>query len=323
MAPDEEWDDDEWDEDYDETILGFSPLTFKLASVGSVLVILMLVLSLVLTSFGFYSGVSHLKVMIDVEEHYSSDDIILNAEVMANSPLFGSLESEGDYKIMYDGEVRTTGKLVLGDDGRDSISLPYEDFFVDNGDYTLTVMFGEEQVSDSVELNMVAKTVTCTIFFIGHDICDDDLCDPVLTTITFGSSEDPLNSKTVAPTGSGKIEIYFYNNNAPTESEKYDAAYWNNDNSRPSDDWELVQTITFATELNSGYWQYDGGSVEEFAISNFQMSLDPDYFRQNQDGDYTMSVSYNNTFVSEVEGADLEQKDGRSDWRWFFLDGKG
>ena len=84
-----------------------------------------------------------------------------------------------------------------------------------------------------------------------------------------------------------------------------------------------MQTITFATELNSGYWQYDGGSVEEFAISNFQMSLDPDYFRQNQDGDYTMSVSYNNTFVSEVEGADLEQKDGRSDWRWFFLDGKG
>ena len=54
MAPDEEWDDEEWDEDYDETILGFSPLTFKLASVGSVLVILMLVLSLVLTSFGFY-----------------------------------------------------------------------------------------------------------------------------------------------------------------------------------------------------------------------------------------------------------------------------
>ncbi|MEC9336676.1 MAG: hypothetical protein VYC68_04150, partial [Candidatus Thermoplasmatota archaeon] len=84
MAPDEEW-----DEDYDETILGFSPLTFKLASVSSVLVVLMLVLSLVLTSFGFYSGVAHLKVMIDVEEHYSSDDIILNAEVMANSPLFG------------------------------------------------------------------------------------------------------------------------------------------------------------------------------------------------------------------------------------------
>ena len=55
MASDEEWDDEEWDEDYDETILGFSPLTFKLASVGSVLVILMLVLSVVLISFGFYS----------------------------------------------------------------------------------------------------------------------------------------------------------------------------------------------------------------------------------------------------------------------------
>ena len=322
MTPDEEWDDEEWEDDYDETILGLSPRVFKLSSAVTVLVVLMLVLSVVLTSFGFYSGVANLKVMIDVEEHYSSDDVILNAEVMGNSPFFGSLESEGNYEVVYDGEVRTTGKVDLGDDGRSSISVPYEDFFVDNGVYTLTVRFGDEQASDSVELNMVAKTVTCTIFFIGHDICDGDggSCEPVLTTITFGSSEDLLASKSVASTGNGKIEIYFYENNAPTENEKNNEAYWNNDNSRPSDDWELVHTITFATGINSGYWQYDGGSPNEFAFSNYQMALDTDYFRQNQDGDYTLLVSYNNTYVSEVEGADLEQKDGRSDWRWFFLD---
>ncbi len=334
---DEEWDDEEWDED-EVLLFGYPARTVKITAGAIAVVLLLLIAARTIPSFGFYSGVGNLMVEIDPEEHYLPDDVELNALVLANAPSLGRLAKEGSYSVHYDGEEMTTGKFTLNDDGRKNLRIPYDDFFVDNGEYTLKIDISGTEATDKVELNLIAKVIEASILFTGQNLCtdgDDDGdydCEPVYTTITFFSSTNLVERKRVAPEGEGEIEIYFYQNNEPSDSEKEDETYWQSDDDRScsgdaadcfGDEWTLLHTISFALDFTSGYWQYETGSPTQFeedvGYVRYQMALDTDYFRQDDDGDYTMRITFTNSYNSDVDGADTEQKEGRSDYRWFFL----
>ena len=138
QSTDEEWDDEDW-EDYDDDS-GFSgiPLSFGIKPVlVTAFVIFILICSMVFQNFGFYFGAGSLSVLIDVNEGKDPGDRTFNANVLATSPVFGMLSTEGEYSIHFSGVKQTSGKFEINDQGRGSFDVDYENFFVSNGEYVL------------------------------------------------------------------------------------------------------------------------------------------------------------------------------------------
>ena len=74
----------------------------KIGGVAAV-VVLLLLCSMVFTNFGFYSGAGSLSVLIDVNEGKDPGDRTLDANILATSPAFGMLKTEGEYEVSFEG----------------------------------------------------------------------------------------------------------------------------------------------------------------------------------------------------------------------------
>ena len=66
------------------------------------------------------------------------EDRTFTFNILATSPSFGSLSTEGDFTISVSGSQVYSGKFELNDEGRGSISLDYSEFFTVNGDYIIS-----------------------------------------------------------------------------------------------------------------------------------------------------------------------------------------
>ena len=88
---------------------------------GAAFVILLLLSSMIFTNFGFYSGAGNLSVLIDVNEGKDPGDRTLDANILATSPAFGMLKTEGEYEVSFEGSKKASGKFDLNDD---TVSCP-------------------------------------------------------------------------------------------------------------------------------------------------------------------------------------------------------
>ncbi len=313
----EEWDDEDWeDNDSGSSFLSDMSLASKMKMAGAgALVLVILIFAMVSQNFGFYYGAGSLTVLIDVNEGKDPGDRTFNANIWATSPAFGMLAKEGSYTITFNGANQASGNFDLSAEGRASISVDYESFFVTNGAYTLNVEIGSQTSSNSVTIDRFADSVSGSVSnFDGEYPLDKD--SPVIINMQFtaANSESYIN-----PWVSGTVKVYHYEN---AFNEGQGASYWNDDSERgnTAGNWNLVNTIQLDVNSDSGSYSYSsGGTTDFYAVEippyNLNLIIDVDKFYDEEgSGDYTLVFDFSNDF-----GEDTSSKDGRSSWKWFHL----
>jgi len=312
----EDWDDEDWDDDSGSSFISDMSMASKMKLAGAgALVLVILIFAMVSQNFGFYYGAGSLTVIIDVNEGKDPGDRTFNANIWATSPAFGMLAKEGSYTITFNSANQASGNFDLSDEGRASISVDYESFFVTNGAYTLNVELGSQTSSNSVTIDRFADSVSGSVSnFDGEYPLDKD--SPVIINMQFtaANSESYIN-----PWVSGTVKVYHYEN---AFNEGQGASYWNDDSERgnTAGNWNLVNTIQLDVNSDSGSYSYSsGGTTDFYAVEippyNLNLIIDVDKFYDEEgSGDYTLVFDFSNDF-----GEDTSSKDGRSSWKWFHL----
>lgn len=312
----EEWDDEDWDDDSGSSFISDMSMASKMKLAGAgAFVLVILIFTMVSQNYGFYYGAGSLTVIIDVNEGKDPGDRTFNANIWATSPAFGMLAKEGSYTITFNGANQASGNFDLSAEGRASISVDYESFFVTNGAYTLNVELGSQTSSNSVTIDRFADSVSGSVSnFDGEYPLDKD--SPVIINMQFtaANSESYIN-----PWVSGTVKVYHYEN---AFNEGQGASYWNDDSERgnTAGNWNLVNTIQLDVNSDSGSYSYSsGGTTDFYAVEippyNLNLIIDVDKFYDEEgSGDYTLVFDFSNDF-----GDDTSSKDGRSSWKWFHL----
>ena len=312
----EEWDDEDWEDDSGSSFISDMSMASKMKLAGAgALVLVILIFTMVSQNYGFYYGAGSLTVIIDVNEGKDPGDRTFNANIWATSPAFGMLAKEGSYTITFNGANQASGNFDLSAEGRASISVDYESFFVTNGAYTLNVELGSQTSSNSVTIDRFADSVSGSVSnFDGEYPLDKD--SPVIINMQFtaANSESYIN-----PWVSGTVKVYHYEN---AFNEGQGASYWNDDSERgnTAGNWNLVNTIQLDVNSDSGSYSYSsGGTTDFYAVEippyNLNLIIDVDKFYDEEgSGDYTLVFDFSNDF-----GEDTSSKDGRSSWKWFHL----
>ena len=312
----EEWDDEDWEDDSDSSFISDMSVASKMKLAGAgALVLVILIFAMVSQNFGFYYGAGSLTVLIDVNEGKDPGDRTFNANIWATSPAFGMLAKEGSYTITFNGANQASGNFDLSAEGRASISVDYESFFVTNGAYTLNVEIGSQTSSNSVTIDRFADSVSGSVSnFDGEYPLDKD--SPVIINMQFtaANSESYIN-----PWVSGTVKVYHYEN---AFNEGQGESYWNDDSERgnTAGNWNLVNTIQLDVNSDSGSYSYSsGGTTDFYAVEippyNLNLIIDVDkFYDEGGSGDYTLVFDFSNDF-----GEDTSSKDGRSSWKWFHL----
>ena len=312
----EEWDDEDWEDDSDSSFISDMSMASKMKLAGAgAFVLVILIFTMVSQNYGFYYGAGSLTVIIDVNEGKDPGDRTFNANIWATSPAFGMLAKEGSYTITFNGANQASGNFDLSAEGRASISVDYESFFVTNGAYTLNVELGSQTSSNSVTIDRFADSVSGSVSnFDGEYPLDKD--SPVIINMQFtaANSESYIN-----PWVSGTVKVYHYEN---AFNEGQGESYWNDDSERgnTAGNWNLVNTIQLDVNSDSGSYSYSsGGTTDFYAVEippyNLNLIIDVDKFYDEEgSGDYTLVFDFSNDF-----GEDTSSKDGRSSWKWFHL----
>jgi hypothetical protein len=313
----EEWDDEDWDDDSGSSFISDMSVgsKMKLAGAGA-LVLMILIFAMVSQNFGFYYGAGSLTVLIDVNEGKDPGDRTFNANIWATSPAFGMLAKEGSYTITFNGANQASDNFDLSAEGRASISVDYESFFVTNGAYTLNVEIGSQTSSNSVTIDRFADSVSGSVSnFDGEYPLDKD--SPVIINMQFTAANSEVGY--INPWVSGTVKVYHYEN---AFNEGQGENYWNDDSERgnTAGNWNLVNTIQLDVNSDAGSYSYSsGGTTDFYAVEippyNLNLIIDVDKFYDDEgSGDYTLVFDFSNDF-----GEDTSSKDGRSSWKWFHL----
>jgi len=313
----EEWDDEDWDDDSGSSFISDMSVgsKMKLAGAGA-LVLMILIFAMVSQNFGFYYGAGSLTVLIDVNEGKDPGDRTFNANIWATSPAFGMLAKEGSYTITFNGANQASDNFDLSAEGRASISVDYESFFVTNGAYTLNVELGSQTSSNSVTIDRFADSVSGSVSnFDGEYPLDKD--SPVIINMQFTAANSEVGY--INPWVSGTVKVYHYEN---AFNEGQGENYWNDDSERgnTAGNWNLVNTIQLDVNSDAGSYSYSsGGTTDFYAVEippyNLNLIIDVDKFYDEEgSGDYTLVFDFSNDF-----GEDTSSKDGRSSWKWFHL----
>ena len=313
----EEWDDEDWDDDSGSSFISDMSMVSKMKMAGAgAFVLVILIFTMVSQNYGFYYGAGSLTVLIDVNEGKDPGDRTFNANIWATSPAFGMLAKEGSYTITFNGANQASGNFDLSAEGRASISVDYESFFVTNGAYTLNVEIGSQTSSNSVTIDRFADSVSGSVSnFDGEYPLDKD--SPVIINMQFTAANSEVGY--INPWVSGTVKVYHYEN---AFNEGQGASYWNDDSERgnTAGNWNLVNTIQLDVNSDAGSYSYSsGGTTDFYAVEippyNLNLIIDVDKFYDEEgSGDYTLVFDFSNDF-----GDDTSSKDGRSSWKWFHL----
>ena len=326
QSADEEWDYEELEEDYYDSsnFLSGMSVAFKMKVAGATaFVILILLSSMIFTNFGFYSGAGSLSVLVEVNEGNDPGDRTFNANILATSPTFGMLAKEGDYSISYQGITQYSGKFEISDEGRGSFDVDYENFFVGNGQYTLTTELGSSKSTDIVTLNRFADSLSAEVVSFDGVTDNSEAVYPIdkdsSINLNLRFTSDTADISFVNPWVSGTAKIYQYDQ---PFNEDQGESYWDKDSEHggSAESGNLVETINFDIDSGAGTYTYSSGtesSFNEIQVGQVSLSLILDteqFYDQRGSGDYTVVFDFTNEF-----GDDTSSKDGRTYWAWFHV----
>jgi len=320
---DDDWDEDDFDESSNSFISDISVASRMKIAGGAAFVILILLSSMIFTNFGFYSGAGSLSVLIDVNEGKDPGDRTLDANILATSPAFGMLKKEGEYHISFGGSKQTTGEFELNDDGRGSIAVDYESFFVGNGEYKLTIEVGSQESSNMVKLNRFADYLNAVVTsFDGveeDDRAEYPLDDEAFANINLQFTSTSADISYINPWVTGSAKVYHHDQ---PFNENQGEEYWDDDSDHggSAESGTLVETINFDIDSSTGTYTYSSGKKYDFfEIIDSQASLlflldIQEFYDIEGNGDYTVVFDFTNDL-----GDDSSTKEGRTFWAWFHI----
>ena len=334
-------------------ILGYPAKGVKVG--GTLFFVLFLVIALISSSIGFYPGVGQLNLEIiplgsSNPDDFGTLDDELVLKVYISAPTLGWRSvDQVDYEISYEGKVRATGSFDYkeprsGEGVKAKVEV--DDFFVDNGDYTVTVTAGGKSDSGTAFVARNGKFVEGVMNYHGGSYEDPEYQmtnnDFPQITIRFTSDSSDSLAPRVSPQGFGYMDIFYTNHDSDDnyDEHKWDSCYWNDDDnqcgptqSRPSN-WDnnqnFVQRIYFNISRDTYSWNADGDGVSTGVGEDYTIDLVADDLRQNQDSDFSIKIYFTNTFAddfcSELSNTNCDSEldnneyDGRSYWDWFLLE---
>ena len=338
-------------------ILGYPATNVKAG--GTLFFVLFLVISLVSSSIGFYPGVGQLNIEIiplgsSNPDDFGTLDNELEFKVYISAPTLGWRSvDQVVYEISFNGQVRASGifeyqEARSGEGSKHGVAI--NTFFVDNGDYKVTVSVGGQSDYDTIFVARNGKFVEGVMNYNGGSYEDASyqmagITSPEITLRFTSDSTDPLAPR-VSPQGFGYMDIFYTEHSCTSEHEdncnthpndEYHSCYWNDNEpscgpNRPSN-WDtndnFVQRIYFNISREHYSWNPDGEGERQAAGELYTIELVADDLRRNQDSDFSIKIYFTNTFtdgfendLSNTESSDLDTStyDGRSSWDWFFLE---
>lgn len=292
---DDEYYDDEYEDEEEqgegEYLFGTIPRTPGLIAIAALgVVILILLAALVSSTFGFVDGISGMTVNIPNQEG-DIDDEKLDVEVTTNTPAFGkNADGTGDLFLYYDDEIIWTGTIkIIASRGYQSI--PYDEFYVDNGEYKVEVSFEGELEYDTIELYRTAHHIIVSQIDHMAGSNDDEQEEYVLYKVSLLPNEEMTgNQNLLYVPGEGYMRVYFVDN----ENDQND-----------DQQWETVMNITFTTDFDGFAYKFPDEKEENLSsdqafLLDFKASKLTD---QKGEGYYTVDVHFVNSYGLEDEGA--------------------
>jgi len=324
QSADEDWEDEDWEDFDDDSDFSGMPLSFGIKPVlVTAFVIFILICSMVFQNFGFYFGAGSLSVLIDVNEGKDPGDRTFNANVLATSPIFGMLSTEGEYSIYFNGAKQISGKFEINDQGRGSFDVDYENFFVSNGEYILKTALGSQESTDRVIIDRMADSLRAEVVSFDGVTDNDEANYPIdkdssiNLNMQFTSSDAQINFVNPWVTGTAKV----YHHEQPF-NEDQGKDYWDDDSDHggSAEQGSLVETISFDIDSSGGTYSYSSGTSSNFndiQVGQVSLSLILDtseFYDSEGSGDYTVVFDFTNDF-----GSDTSTFDGRTYWAWFHV----
>ncbi|MCK4614126.1 MAG: hypothetical protein KAU14_04915, partial [Thermoplasmata archaeon] len=268
----------EEEEEEEKLLFGKIPRTPGLIGIAVVLVVILVLLAaLVSGSFGFRGGISSINVNIPNSEG-ELDDEEMTVKAETGTPAFGKeAEGDGDLTIYYnDLEVYTAKFKFSG--ARGTKSIPYEDFYVDNGEYIVEIKFEGKTESDTIILERTAHALLMLQF---DSVWNEE--ERVRYSISF-LPEEGSPSDILVP-GHGHIEIYYVENEADQDNE---------------DQWENVTKISITTDFGSIEYNFEGEPKEQIsAAEGFFIDFPASKLMEKNDdkeGYYSARVYFTNDY---------------------------
>jgi len=318
IGDEEDYEDDEYDDEEEEYLFGTIPRTPGLIAIAAVSVALILIIAaLVSSSFGFVGGIDSMNVTIQGSEGqiYPFLDENLDIEAQANPPAFGrNANGNGDLVIHFDDGINDVQEVYTGDfkfnNGRGSRSVPYEEFYVDNGEYRAEIIY--EGVSESATIVLKRTAHDMVIVQTAFTMYDRE---QVLYKISLLPDEGEDSTADVLYTpGEGYIQVYYVDDEAEQDDDQK---------------WEKVWNISIVTDFEGFEYTFPGDDTQNLSSNEgYQIIFDAvDLLDEKEvdEGYFSIEVGFVNKYGLVDKGAFTNQitafpEDKGDSSRWIYLE---
>lgn len=288
---DDEYYDDQYEDEEEEYLFGTIPRTPGLIAFAAVGVVILLLLgALVSSSFGFVGGIDALTVNILGGEGDLLDEK-LDVEALTDTPAFGkNADGTGDLMIYYDDEVVNTQSIKFNQ-GRGYREIPYEDFYVDNGEYKVEVAFEGELEFDTIELSRTAHHLIPAQAEYPEYVDEDETKEMIRYKVSLLPDDDADNLHSVLYTpGDGDIDVYYVDDEADQDDRE---------------EWEPVMTITYRTDFRSFEYEFPGEDTVNFSLDfDYQIDFDGQILLDEHEvteGYFTIEAFFTNNYGTHAD----------------------
>lgn len=279
-------------EEEEDLLFGRIPKTQGLIALGVIGIVIVLLLSVIfIPSLGFTSKINGLTVHIPKGQG-DYTDTKLEIEAYTDTPLFGkNAEGDGELSIIYGNDTVYRTKIHFTD-GRGTKSIPYENFYVDNGEYKAKVDFKDKSDYDTITLMRTGHTIVMAQknFTTGTEGSEQKTV--VYKFSLFPDQQHQTNADIIYTRGHGYIEVFYVEDESDKDNEE---------------NWQLVSNITFTTEFSYFIYKFPGENEQNESIQfGYRIIFDQSKIYEN-DGYYTARISFFNDYGLEEKGAFRER----------------
>lgn len=281
---DEEYE-DEYEDDYEDVPRKKKSEKPKKSKMQFMIIIIILAVILVVILFimGLGGGIDDITVTTTA---YDEDDSINIAITTHTSGTLGSKPSGNvDYIIEFSNGTGDYEGTIKISSGGGNIDLPIEKFYVDNGQYDVSISYEGKSSTDIINIDKTVKAIVVEAYDEedkdGLEVTFDLAISKQLETLGEGddkiSHEIPQTS-IVSPIGNGTL-IIKYNNSDETEKK---SVYWTN----------------FSTISRKITWE--NGNQEDIGVMWSKILIKYDDFF-DEEGTYTAYVEFTNSIGTDKQ----------------------
>lgn len=236
------------------------------------------------------------KVYINSDSGLDPNDDALYADISITQGILADPNGvKGSYVVLYNNEEVTRGTYKFGATRTTTLEVPFDDFYVDNGVYTLRVKAGSKSATDDFKLSRTAH-------YLNPELVKFD--DHFRVGLGLRATDDDRDDRFVPTMGTGTLKFYFVDEGNTTDQQPNATATW-----------LLLEAIDFETDGYDISWTIRSDGTRETGI----LALPDGYVRMDENGTYVVEATFTNT-ISQKANANPPEIVGTSNWVWVYKD---